>query len=48
MRKFIPVRPETHAHITRVIAQEIVENKGKRVTYTEMIEKLLNFYEANQ
>jgi len=46
-RKAIFVSEETHAHLTRLIAQEIVKNKGKRVYYEEMIEKLINFYRAN-
>ncbi len=41
MRKFIPVSPETHAKLTREIAKAMLKNKGKRVTFDQLINKLI-------
>lgn len=45
-RAVIFVSPETHAQLTRLVAKEIVKNKGRRVTFNEMFIKLINSYKG--
>jgi hypothetical protein len=41
MRKFIPITPETHSKLSVMLAQLIVKNKGKRVTFDQLINHLM-------
>jgi hypothetical protein len=41
MRKFIPVSEATHAKLTVQLGKEIVKNKGRRVTFDQLINSLM-------
>lgn len=41
MRKMIPVSLATHAQLTRLVAKEMVKQKGRRVTFDEIINVLM-------
>ena len=47
IRKMVPLKEDTHAKLTRLLQKEIVQKEGVYTTYNEMVEKLVNFYEAN-
>ena len=40
--KMIAVSEKTHAELTRLLQKEIVKNKGRKVTFNELLIKLMS------